>query len=119
MPKIIFIIFFIIIFTGCSTTRRALEESRNTIEQLKQVDAERTARNTELERLLESERSGNLKLERIINGYVESEKYRIEEEKRIIDSLQGIFGEGSEIIENLKLGYDNIRKYFESQESME
>ncbi len=126
MPKIVFIIVFIIIFTGCTTTRTALREARNTIDQLEQLNAERTARNVELAQLYNAERTGNQGLERIIenqqseiNGYIESEKSRIEAEKLIIDSLSGIFGEGSDIIEELIRGYNNIREIFEQTKEME
>lgn len=118
MPKIFIIILFCILtFTGCTTITRALTEAKNSIAELEQLNEERAERNLELESLYNSERTGNQELERIIDnqqseldGYIESEKNRIEAEKRIIDSLSGIFGEGSEIIEELIRGYFDIRK---------
>jgi hypothetical protein len=126
MPKIIIIGFLIIILSGCTTTRQALESARETISQLEQSNGERAARNIELEGLYTAERAGNKELERIINnqqselnGYIEAERNRIEAEKLIVESLTGIFSEGSEIIEELIRGHYNIREIFEQAEEME
>ncbi len=117
MYKISFIIIFIIILSGCTTTRTALKEARGTIEQLERSDAERTARNIELAGLYNTERAGNEALKGIISSqqselddYIEAERNRIAAEKLIIDSLTGVFGEGSEIIEELIRGYNSIRE---------
>lgn len=125
MSKII-IIFFIIILSGCTTTRRALDEARNSIAELEQLNEERTSRNIELEKLYNSERTGNKELERIINsqqselnGYLESERNRIKAEKLIAESLTGIFGEGSDIIEELIRGYYSIREIILTDKELE
>ena len=126
MGKNIIIVCIIIILSSCTTTRQALRQSRDTIEQLEQLNDDRRARNTELESLINAERAGNKELERIIseqqsslNGYIESERARLERERQIIDSLSGIFSEGSDLIRQLKKGYRLIRAYFESQTIME
>ena len=122
------VVLFICLFTfsGCNTTKRALAEARVTITDLEQLNAERAARNEELERLYNAERIGNQELKRIIekqqselDGYFESERKRIEREKLIVNSLTGIFGEGSDIIEELIRGYSDIAESIGQTEPVE
>ena len=123
--NIIFIIVFILIASGCASIR-ALGSARSKIVELEQLNEARAARYTELEGLYNSEREGNKELERIsrnqlseLNGYIESEKHRLEAERLIVDSLSGIFEEGESVIEGLIRGYQLIREYFEAQEIVE
>ncbi|MCP4393455.1 MAG: hypothetical protein GY804_04195 [Alphaproteobacteria bacterium] len=116
----------LICFSGCTTTREHLEQARFTISELEQINGERATRNAELEQLYNIEREGNQALKRIIEGqrtrinnYLESERKRIEEEKRIIDSLTGIFGEGNGIIRELREGYYKIREIVLQPEEVE
>jgi len=122
---IILIIIIVSLFTGCASTR-TLEQARDTIAELKQSNAERAARNIELEKLFNAERAGNNQLKEIIskqqselNGYIESERNRIAAERLIIESLTGIFGEGSKIIEELINGYKQIKQYYFPVEVLE
>ena len=126
MHNIIISIFIIIALFGCSTTRQSLDEARDLIVELERSDALRTARNEELEELYNAERAGNTELKEIINSqkselnkYIESERKRIESEKRIIEKLSGKFGEGSEIITELIEGYNSIRKIIHQNEETE
>jgi len=127
MLKIIIIsIILIFCFPGCATYRRVIESARESIEQLEQLNADETARNKILEELIIAERAGNKELERIIrnqkselDGYIESERIRSEDEKRIIESLSNIFSQEADIIEKLKRGYQLIREYFEAQRVLE
>ena len=126
MVKNIIIISFVILLSGCTTIRRDLKSARATIGQLEQLNLDEAARNTALEILINAERAGNKELERIIteqqervDGYIESEKIRTENEKRIIENLSDIFREEADIIEQLKQGYRLIRDYFESQGTVE
>lgn len=119
MVKNIIIVSFIVLLSGCTTIRRDLESARSTIGQLEQSNAERAARNIELEELYIAERAGNKELEKILDGYIESERERIDREKQIVDNLTGIFSKGSDIIEQLRLGYIEIRNYFRAQGMVE
>lgn len=123
--NIVFIIIFILIISGCASTR-VIESARNTIDGLEQINREQESRNTELEKLLESEREGNKELGNLLLGlraenkqYIKAERDRTAEERKIIDRLSGIFSSESEIIEKLIQGYNEIRKYFESLEVLE
>jgi len=123
MVNRLIVIFIILSLSGCASLR-TLESARSKITKLEQLNEAGTARNGELESLLESERTGNQELKRIISekqseldGYFESEKRRIEAERKLIDSLSGIFEEGSDIIEELIRGYRLIREFFEAQEN--
>lgn len=126
MHKITIIFICFLIISGCATYRRTIESARESIEQLEQINADEAARNKSLESLIESERAGNKELERIIgeqksklNGYIESERIRSENEKRIIESLSDIFKQETDIIEQLREGYRLIRAYFEAQRILE
>jgi regulator of replication initiation timing len=126
MHKLFIVIFIIIVFSGCTTTGAALRETRNTVIQLEQLNAERSVRIAELEKLYDAEAEGNTALRRVLkeqqstlDKYIKSERYRIEQEKRIADNLSEIFGEGAAIIEEILDGYKKIREYFESQEFLE
>ncbi len=127
MHKIFIVISICVLsFPGCATYRRNIESARESIEQLEQLNTEEAARIKSLESLVESERAGNQELERIIgeqksklNGYIESERIRSEDEKRIIESLSGIFIQETDIIEQLKKGYQLIREYFEAERVLE
>jgi hypothetical protein len=123
MPKriIISIVLIIIIFTGC-TTLRTLESARSRIAELEELNAEGDFRNTTLQGLLKAERTGNEELERILTEkrseleiYFRSEKLRIEAERKLADSLSGIFSESTDIITQLIEGYRQVRAYLEAQ----
>lgn len=125
MHKIIICVLLVINLSGCASTR-ALKSARSRIDELEQLNEAGSARNIELGELLEAERAGNRELGILLSGlreendrYLESERNRIAAEKQIIESLSGIFSEGSDIIEELIRGYNIIREYFESQEIME
>ena len=119
------IILIAALFPGCASTR-TIEQARATITELEQYNAERAARNIELEKLFAAERAGNNQLKEIIenqqselDGYIESERNRIAAERLIIESLTGIFGEGSKIIEELINGYRKIKQYYFPVEILE
>jgi len=110
-----------LVLTSC-TTLRTLESARDRIDELKQLNAAGTIRNSQLEGLLEAERTGNAELERILSEkrselekYITSEELRIIAERKLADSLQGIFSEGSDIIGQLIEGYRQVRAYLEAQ----
>jgi len=120
MYKIVIISFLVISLCGCTTTRQSLDSARSRVIELEELNKEGAARNTELANLLESERIGNEELERILSekrseleGYFDSERSRIEAERRLADSLSGIFNEGSDIVEQLIKGLREIRSYLE------
>lgn len=124
--SIIIFIILLLSLSGCTTYRRSIESARESIKQLEQLNADEAARNTALEILIDAEREGNKELERIItdqqsklDGYIESERLRSEDERRIIESLSDIFSEEADIIEKLKQGYQLIREYFEAQRILE
>lgn len=126
MSKIFIIIFICVLtFPGCASLRD-IESARNSITELEEIVSERTAANDEFERIIESERARNQEFERVIfgqqstiDGFVISEENRIAAERKLIDSLSGIFREGSDIIEELIAGYYEIRKFFEPLEIVE
>jgi chromosome segregation ATPase len=108
---IFFIIFSVIVFSGCSTTR-IIERAESRIADLERINEEWAARNSELERLIEAERNSNKQLERIINEYVEAERLRVEAERKLAERLSGIFKEGSSVVDKLIKGYQQIEAHF-------
>lgn len=119
--NIVFILLILTLFSGCSTFRD-LRSARDRVIELERLNEEGAVRNSQLENLLKSERAGNEELERLLaekrsklEEYLESERIRIAAERKLADSLSGVFRESTDIIEGLIEGYRIIRTYLEDQ----
>lgn len=117
--NIIFIILIITLFSGCNTTR-ALNSARARVTEFQQLNVERESRITELEGLLESARSGNKQISDLLtklraenDRYTESERRRLEDDRKLVSGISEIFKEGTGLIERLIDGLRLIRTYFE------
>lgn len=123
--NIIFIIVFILITSGCASTR-VIESARDRINELEGLNEAGTARNLELAELLESERSGNEAIRIIVESqkselddYFQSAKNRTESQKRIAEGIGDIFVDGETELEGVIRRYYLLRAYFESLEVLE
>ena len=120
MAKKIFVIIFVIVsFIGCRTFSDINDESTERVRELEQLNRDGETRNAKLEELYDSERKGNEALRGTINDYLESERQRVEAEKRFIDSISGILQEGGDIIKRLFEGLEEIERYVLSLEEVE
>jgi acetyl-CoA carboxylase carboxyltransferase component len=117
----ILIVIFVTCFisSGCQTYRSKIADAERIIDTLEQSAAARDVEHTTLERLFESERERNTKLQKLTNDYTDSEQKRLEAERGFISNLEGISESRQDILSKLIEVTEEIRKFIQSIEVLE